>query len=895
MEFGNRKIMKIALLGFDREGHSTLRFLRRNNHRDSEYYNADIWVLDKKENLKVPAGIHTQLGPDYLSNLSDFDIVFRTPGAPYNLPQIQKACRDGVAVTSSTKLFFKKCPAKIIGITGTKGKGTTCTLLYNILRADGREAFLVGNIGTAALDLLPKIEQSKKSGRNPIVIFELSSFQLQDLAQSPSIAVALETFPDHQDTHKSLKEYYSAKANIGRWQKPADKMFFFKGNKMSRWIGSKSTGKKIAVNENDFDLFAPGDLSVPGYHNFKNSVMAATIARTLNVPDATIKKMTLAFRGTEHRLQFVRSMPAAGNGGRISFYNDSASHNPTAAAAAVRSFPGQNVILIAGGKNRNIDFTPLKEALAETHAKTIILFGENREKIQETIRPIGISITLVRSLNEALNTAYQRAEGNTTILFSPGSASFDQYRDYEERGRYFVNLVKQLKPRYPSFIYKSYSYSLKKNVLEMEFHFVIEPGIVFTPKVRIFGVDAAATKKINRRALENLIFHLGLAEIPSYWKCTCSPEIVIECGTLSPAQTQWWKTLFINGLGEFFYTNKIDFTGKDFLTVISRSKNKAGKASAVLAGRRTRDILVPMGGGKDSIVTEEILANAGKEFRTLVLGDVAAAIATAKRGAPPINIERAIDPNLLALNKKGYLNGHTPFSSYLSFLTVLCAAVFGYRSIAISQERSANEANVRFKGRWINHQYSKSYAFEKDFGDYSKKYLASDIAYFSFLRPLYEIQIARLFSEMPGYFPTFRSCNVGMKKNVWCGKCSKCVAIYLLLSPFIAPPKLAAIFHKDLLNDGSLWPHVLALLGRSEAKPFECVSTEEETFVALGLVTQQYIAARKPLPIILRFFVKEMNPARADIERRAARLFRSWDSKNFLPAEMKAILRDALK
>jgi UDP-N-acetylmuramoylalanine--D-glutamate ligase len=883
--------MKIALLGFEREGQSTLRFILR----DPEFRDAQIWVLDKKENLKVPKGINAQLGVDYLKGLDQFDIVFRTPGAPYNLPQIQKALKYGTTISSSTKLFFKRCPAKIIGITGTKGKGTTCTLLYNILHADGHDVFLVGNIGTPALDLLPKIERSKKSGKNPIVIFELSSFQLQDLTQSPTIAVTLETFPDHQDTHKNLKEYYSAKTNIARWQKPTDTMFFFKNNAMSRWIGSKSSARKTAVDETRFDLFAPSDLIVPGYHNFKNAAMATAVARALKVPDATIKEMVLAFPGTEHRLQFVRLMPAAGNGGSISFYNDSASHNPTAAAAAVRSFPGKNVILIAGGKDRNIDFTPLKNALRDSSTKKVILFGENRKKIEKTIRPIGIPVTLVQSLKEALDAAYQGAKGETTILLSPGSASFDQYRDYEERGKYFVILVKQLKPRYPTFVYKNYSYRFKKNALEIEFHFTIEPGISFAPKVRIPGIDGAAVKKIDRRALDNLIFHLGLAEMPSYWKSTCSPKIIIECGTLSTAQARWWKSLFINGLGEFFYTNNIDFTTKDFLTIISRSKNKAGEATAVLAGRKTKDILVPMGGGKDSVVTEELLASGGKEFRTLVLGNVPAAIATVQHGGAPIKIERVIDPKLLALNQGGYLNGHTPFSSYLTFLTVFCATIFGYRLIAISQERSANEANVRYKGRWINHQYSKSFAFENDFRNYSKRYLASDISYFSFLRPLYEIQIARLFSTMPSYFPIFRSCNVGMKKNIWCGKCSKCVAIYSLLSPFISQKELVTIFHKNLFEDLSLWPHVLALLGRSETKPFECVGTEEETFVALGLAMQHYIAARKPLPVILYLFKKEIDPNHADIKRRAHKLFHSWNAKNFLPTDLNATLRDALK
>lgn len=884
-------MMKIAVLGFEREGQSTLKFLLH----DPQFRNGEIWVLDKNKDVKIPKGIHAQCGPHYLKNLSSFDMVFRTPGAPYILPQIQAALKSGTIITSATKLFFERCPAKIVGITGTKGKGTTCTLLYNILRAAKRDAFLVGNIGKPALSLLPAIERSKKKGCNPVVIFELSSFQLQDLTQSPPIAVVLEAFPDHQDSHKDLNEYYSAKANIGRWQSPTDKTFFFKRQKMSSWIAGKSKGQKIAVDETEFELFSPADLVVAGYHNFKNAAMASTVAKMLHVPDAIIKKQALAFRGTEHRLEFVRSMPASGNGGRISFYNDSASHNPTAAAAAVHAFSGKNIILIAGGKDRNIDFSPLKEAAAGANIKTVVLYGENRKKIEKALQSTAPSTILAESLKEALSAAYQGAAGDTVILFSPGSASFDQYRNYEERGKYFVSLVKKLQPRYPTFVYKRYSYSLKESALEMQFHFATGRDISFSPKVRIPDIDVAAVKKMDRRALDNLVFHLGVAEIPTYWKCTCSPRIIVECGSLSPAQTQWWRSLLINGMGEFFYMNNIDFTEKDFVTIVSRSKRKPRKAMAVLAGRRPNGVIVPIGGGKDSVVTEELLAQAGKEFRTLILGDVPAATETATRGKAPIRIERSIDPALRILNGEGYLNGHTPFSSYLSFLTVVCAAIFGFQTVAISQERSANEGNVWFKGRWINHQYSKSFSFEKDFRNYAKKYLATDIDYFSFLRPLYEIQISYLFSKMPDYFATFKSCNVGLKKNIWCGQCSKCIAIYILLSPFIPKEQLSAIFHKDLFKDVALWPHIIALLGKSETKPFECVGTEEETFVALGLVMQQYKKARQPLPVLLKLFEKEMHPSGTDIEKRANRLFHSWDTKNFLPGEMKTILKSALK
>ena len=335
--------MKLAILGFGREGKSVLNFLRKSKTLRGD----EIFILDKNPNIKIPKSVHAITGKNCLKHLRGIDVVFRSPGIPYNLPELQRARKTGVLFSSATKLFFGAISHEsivnshllVIGITGTKGKGTTATILYNILKNAGEDVFLAGNIGIPALDLIPKIESRVtnrksvvKSHKSVFVILELSSFQLQDLEVSPSIAVVTDVFPDHQDSHKNLAEYYNAKTRIARYQKKTDSVFFMANNAMSRQIASKSKGRKIAVDEKTFSLFSEKDLKIRGDHNFKNAAMAATVAKNLGVATRVIVESVKKFAGTEHRLEFVRRI------GGVEFYNDSASTNPHTTAAAIRAF-----------------------------------------------------------------------------------------------------------------------------------------------------------------------------------------------------------------------------------------------------------------------------------------------------------------------------------------------------------------------------------------------------------------------------------------------------------------------------------------------------------------------------------------------------------------------------
>ncbi len=415
------KRMKIAILGFGKEGRATLRFLKRM----PKYRRAAITVLDKKH------------GPRYLDGLEKFDLIVKTPGIPWTLPQLVRAQRKHAMVTSATALFFAHAKGKIIGITGTKGKGTTATLLWRMLRASGENAYIAGNIGKPMLDIVPHLTKHSS------IVLELSSFQLQNLAYSPHVAVVLDIFPDHLDAHKNYAEYVEAKAGIVKNQKRGDSVFFFDLNHESARIAAKSRGKKIPVNAGGFALFNAEDMQVPGRHNFMNAVMAGTVALSLGCEPAAVRKVATSFRGLPLRLELVREV------GGVRFYNDSASTNPYATAAAVRAFEAP-CVLIAGGKDKGFSYAPLGAVLRKSSVRLAVLMGENTEKMVRALKKSGVELSRTRDLAHALGTAsayireHRKPSEHWAVIFSPGAASFDMFADYKERGSIFNALVKKV-------------------------------------------------------------------------------------------------------------------------------------------------------------------------------------------------------------------------------------------------------------------------------------------------------------------------------------------------------------------------------------------------------------------------------------------------------------------
>ncbi|MBU2543542.1 hypothetical protein KJ707_03190 [Patescibacteria group bacterium] len=461
--------------------------------------------------------------------------------------------------------------------------------------------------------------------------------------------------------------------------------------------------------------------------------------------------------------------------------------------------------------------------------------------------------------------------------------------------------LSKLRQQYPRFVYDSFQTEIAPEGLKLTFFFTIEPDIKFQPTITIQGVTPALWQALPENLRRAWVFHLGLAEIPSYWKATASPEIIVKAGHLSPKQIAWWHKLLVRGMGEYFYLNQIDFTAENFVNwTTALEKIDLNKVRYPTLEEK---YLVPVGGGKDSALTTCLLNQQQLSFDIFLLNPTKAMEQVARLARPEqiITASRQIDPKLLALNQQGYLNGHVPFSANIAFLARLIGLIFGHQNVVISNERSSNEGNVWFLGREINHQYSKSFEFEQDLEQYlTQHHLVPKQAhpsYFSLLRPLYELQISRLFTLCTHFAqlaPIFRSCNRGKKTNSWCGECPKCLFTFASFYPFVTEEKLVTIFGQNLFEKESLLPKALALLGKTTFKPFECVGTHEESIVAFYLSIKKLQTANKPLPILLQLVLDQMLRHQSNLPKRSTHILSSWNTNHQLPAKLEKALNNAI-
>lgn len=426
------------------------------------------------------------------------------------------------------------------------------------------------------------------------------------------------------------------------------------------------------------------------------------------------------------------------------------------------------------------------------------------------------------------------------------------------------------------FTYQGFEAKVDRDGLHIVYHFDIDGKHFFNPSVDIPSRPFLAWENIDRDALDTMVFNAGMVELISYWKTACPKKVVVKPYRLTEEQKKWWKKLYFNGLGEFFYLNCITATEDDFMEIESASDREAKPFSMPLGER----VVVPIGGGKDSVVTLELLRSK-MPVTPLIVNPRGATTACVEAAGFSLDscivINRKLDAHMLEMNADGYLNGHTPFSAMLAFLTLIAAAASGSRYIALSNESSANESTV--KGTNINHQYSKSVEFESDFRSYVERYVSADIQYFSFLRPLSEMQIAMFFSRCKPYHPVFKSCNAGSKTDIWCGKCPKCLFTWIILSPFLTHEELVAIFGKDLSTDMSLRPVFEELSGIAEVKPFECVGTVEEVRAAICAMPDTKGTIFAPCPAA---------------SRSVDEILKDFNDDNFLPKEFLNILKLAL-
>jgi hypothetical protein len=395
-----------------------------------------------------------------------------------------------------------------------------------------------------------------------------------------------------------------------------------------------------------------------------------------------------------------------------------------------------------------------------------------------------------------------------------------------------------LREKYPQFHYLKYDFEVHKNCVFMQFFFQTAE-FFFTPKMTLkLGKYA---QNMDKTDINGIVFNIGLIELVSYWKATCSPQIIVHDYILDEKQQIWWKKLYYNGLGEFFYQNKIECFLEDFVQ-FSFAKNAKPYSDLQFKKIKTsQKVIVPIGGGKDSVVTLEKLKNE-KEVIPFIINPRGATLDCARvAGFTELDeiviLDREIDKNLITCNKLGFLNGHTPFSAMLAFYTLLVSYGTDACEIALSNEASANEATV--PDTTVNHQYSKSLEFEKDFQQYVQQYMGNCAHYYSYLRNFTELQIAEKFARYPQYFPVFRSCNAGSKENVWCGNCPKCLFSYIILAPFIDKNTRLQIFGEDLLNKPEMKHFFYQLTGKEATKPFECVGTVEEVGIALKMLDKE--------------------------------------------------------
>lgn len=454
----------VAILGFSLEGFSTAKYLAGKGIKFSVIERKRLEDLDGDAREFIKNGSYEYLsGEDHLNKLLYFNTVFRSPGMPLWNTKVKEAVDSGVVLSSQTKLFFELCLCPIIGVTGTKGKGTTATLIYEMLKACGKDVYLGGNIGRPPLDFLDGLT------KDSLVVLELSSFQLEDLNKSPHVAVVLMVTQEHLDSkapdspnyHRSVKDYAEAKRNIVRFQGEGDFAVINYDFEQSRDF-AKSTKAKVhffsVLGEVESGAFLNGDdlvirmdghdkalckrseVFLRGEHNIQNILAAAAASLVSGAKLNEITEVIKSFRGLEHRLEFVREID------RVKYYNDSFSTTPETAIAAIKSFKEPEIVIL-GGSEKGSDYSELGRQIAGSrNLKAVILIGKTAGKIKEAIAQNNprLELLLVEGLNsmdEIVKKAKEISSPQDVVVLSPACASFDMFRNYKDRGDQFKREV----------------------------------------------------------------------------------------------------------------------------------------------------------------------------------------------------------------------------------------------------------------------------------------------------------------------------------------------------------------------------------------------------------------------------------------------------------------------
>lgn len=430
--------MNVAIVGFETEGKLNYAYWRAKG--------ADITICDQDPDKVIPAGVPSQLGEGYLHDLDRFDVIVRTAGLN---PDLILAANANVKdkITTAVNEFLQVCPTKnVIGVTGTKGKGTTSTLIAKMLGAAGKQVYLGGNIGVSPIQFLPKLTPDSW------VVLELSSFQLSDLQHSPHIGVCLMVVPEHLNWHTNVEDYIRAKSNLFVHQTAKDVAIYFADNDTSHRIASASPGAKIPffaepgayVAERSIiidgqQVCGVDDLQLLGEHNWQNVCAAVTAAWQVTQDVGTIRSVATTFAGLPHRLEYVRDVE------HVSYYNDSFAATPQAAVAAMSAIPGKKVMIL-GGFDRGLDLTPLVEGAKQQAGdlRKVLLIGQSGQRLAAALDTAGFhnyTLSDAKTMDEVVQAAKGLAQSGDSVVLSPGFSSFDMFKNFEERGELFKKTV----------------------------------------------------------------------------------------------------------------------------------------------------------------------------------------------------------------------------------------------------------------------------------------------------------------------------------------------------------------------------------------------------------------------------------------------------------------------
>lgn len=429
--------MKVAIAGFGVEGQSAYDHFSR--------LGADITILYEGEvpKFSVPDDVSLVAGKNVLKDITGYDLIVRSPSLNPNKISTK------IEVSSVTQEFFKLCPAPIIGITGSKGKGTTSTFIYDMLKAAGVNAHIAGNIGVPALDILPQVK------KDDVVVLELSSFQLWDLKTSPQVAVVVMMEQEHLDVHASTEEYIEAKANITRWQKSSDITIYLPGNKMTEQVAFAGSGKKIPYSQapgayvkdenfiiDDVVVGKISDLKIPGEHNQDNACAAITAAWQFTKNVEAIKNAIKDFKGLEHRLSIVRELDG------VRYFDDSIGTTPGSSIAAIKAF-SEPKVLILGGSDKGADFNLLAKATKNGGVKAVVAIGISRDKIIKALKSANFAGEIVEfsetsNMKQIVEKTQELSQPGDVVILSPACASYDMFKSYADRGNQFSKAVQEL-------------------------------------------------------------------------------------------------------------------------------------------------------------------------------------------------------------------------------------------------------------------------------------------------------------------------------------------------------------------------------------------------------------------------------------------------------------------